>query len=73
MGCGELRQRAEHGQRALGLLGVDLPDGVADVHDHVVADHCVRHQCDRDFLADAAELDQRQRARAQFDQSGGNG
>jgi hypothetical protein len=57
----------EQRQRLLGLLRVELLDGVADVEDDVVADGDAVDQRQRDLLAHAADVDHRLVAFAQFD------
>ena len=66
-GFGEQRQ----GLR--GLLGVELRQRIADMHDHVVADGGVVDQGERDLLAHAAELDAALVAVEQLDDAGGDG
>ncbi len=46
-------------QRPAGLLRIEPAQGVANVHDDIVADGDVFHECQRDFLADAGNIDHR--------------
>lgn len=52
-----MRQFAEQGERAFGLGRVDLADGMADMHDHIVAQLHAVQQRDGNGLADTAQDD----------------
>ena len=63
----------EQFQRALRFLLIQLLQGVADMHDDVIADDGVVHQRQRDLFAHTAQIDDGvARSRQLFD-AGGNG
>jgi hypothetical protein len=49
------RRLAHEGQGPFGFVRIEPGEGVADMHEHVVADPHVLHQGDRDDLGDAAQ------------------